>query len=201
MLWAEAAGAGAQEGGVGEALTHEVGNTLQIPAGVDGAEAAEVEEEGKAFHPCQPFGPFVHVLRELRETHPQTAVSVQPAGTQPVAPPIGLVVEDGVVFMVAHDGEGVAAFDHGADEVEDLPDLGAAVDVVAKENDAATLGVMKTQPVRVVTEVEKQVEEFIVVAVDIADKVKRDGMNRFHDDSLSLTEPSLLVFEMQYNLL
>ena len=190
-----------EEGGVGEALTHEAWDTLQIPAGVDGAETTEVEEEGEAFHPFQPFGPFVHVLRELRETHTQTAVAVQPAGTQPVAPPIGFVVEDGVVFMVAHDGEGVAAFDHGADEVEDLPDFGAAVDVVAKENDATAFGVIETQPVRVVTEVEKQVDEFVVVAVDVADEVKRDGMSRFHDDSLSLAEPSLLVLEMQYNLL
>ncbi len=51
MLGAQLACAGVEEGGIGKALTDEAGNTLQIPAGVDGAKTAEVEEEGEVFHP------------------------------------------------------------------------------------------------------------------------------------------------------
>jgi hypothetical protein len=81
MLWAEAASAGVKEFGVGEALTHEAWNTLQIPAGVDGAETTEVQEEWEAFHPFQPFGPFVQMVSKLGETDTQTAVAIQPSGT------------------------------------------------------------------------------------------------------------------------
>ncbi len=67
MLGAQSACAGVEEGGIGKALTNETGNSLQIPAGVDGAKVSEIEEEGEVLHPFQPFGPFVHVMRELIE--------------------------------------------------------------------------------------------------------------------------------------
>ncbi len=131
MLGAHALGTGVEKSRVGEALADETGNAFEVPAGVHGAEGAEVEEEGEVFHPVQPVGPFAHVLRELIEADAEAAVAVQSAWAEPVAVAIRSVVEDGVVFVIAHDGEGVAAFDHGAHKVEDLADGGTAVNVVA----------------------------------------------------------------------
>jgi hypothetical protein len=44
-------------------------------------------------------------------------------------------------LVVAGDAQGGAAGDHVHDEVEDLGDLGAAVDEVAEEDDAAVVRV------------------------------------------------------------
>ncbi len=80
--------------------------------------------------------------------------------------------EDGVVFVVAHDGVGVTAFDHGAHEEEDLADGRASVDVVAKEDDLAAFGVAKVATVGLVAEMVEEGEKLGVLAVDIADEIK-----------------------------
>ncbi len=99
--------------------------------------------------------------------------------------------------MVAHDGEGVAAFDHGADEVEDLSDLGAAVDVVAKEDDFSAVRMAETVAVPLIAEVLEEGEKLVVLAVDVADEVERGDVKGFHDASPSVSESTLLVLEMQ----
>ena len=172
MFGAHALGTGVEEGGVGKALTKQSGDALDVPAGVHGAEGAEVEEHGEAFHPLQPVDPFVHAAGELLEADAKAAVAVQSAGAEPVAVAIRSVVEDGVVFVIAHDGVGVAAFDHGAHEVEDFTDLGAAVDVVAQEDDFPAVRMAKAAAVGLVAEMVEEGEKLGVLAVDIANEIK-----------------------------
>ena len=74
--------------------------------------------------------------------------------------------------MVAHDGVGVAAFDHGAHEVEDFADLGAAVDVVAQEDDFPAVRMTKAAAVGLVAEMVEEGEKLGVLAVDIANEIK-----------------------------
>jgi hypothetical protein len=80
-------------------------------------------------------------------------------------------------LVVAGDAEGEAAGDHVHDEVQDLGDLGAAVDEVAEEDDAAAGGVGDGKVTVVVAsdevaELAEQVDELVEAAVDVADDVE-----------------------------
>lgn len=109
---------------------------------------------------------------ELSQAFAQTAIAVKPAGAEPVAAAIWLVIEDGVVFVITHYRKRIAGVDHSADEVKNQPDLGTAINVVAKEDDLAAFGVAVTSAMGRIAEVVKQKGELVVVTVYVADEIK-----------------------------
>ncbi len=198
MLWSHGTATGAKEIGVPEALANEAGDALDVPTGVNGTEGTEVEEHREEFHPLQPVCPFVHAASKLIEggsVGPNIAGAVL---LEETALTIRFGEEDGVVFVVAHNGEGIAAFDHGAHKVEDFPYLGATVDVVAQEEDFAALWVSETVALGLVAEMVEEGEKLGVLTVNVADQVVRLVFDGIHDVPRSLFEMSLPHWKMQY---
>lgn len=75
-----------------------------------------------------------------------------------------------VVFVIAHDREGVIGFDHRTDDFEDFPDRRASVDKIADEDGLPVrMSVSPTMPT--VSHVGKQGSKFRSMAVNIANDV------------------------------
>ncbi len=83
---------------------------------------------------------------------------------------IGSVKSECVKFVVAHDCKGGAGIDHGPDDLERFPDLGAAVNEVAEENSLA-LGVLVDALVLGIAQLPEEPLEGVSVAVYVADEV------------------------------
>jgi hypothetical protein len=104
---------------------------IRVPAGVDGAQAAEVEEEGKTLQPRHPhpvpLAGRILVIRKVVEralVHRLVLVAVV---EEPFLLPARGVVAHGVEFVVTHQHPGAAAVVHALSGVEGGMDA-AAVD-------------------------------------------------------------------------
>ncbi len=75
-----------------------------------------------------------------------------------------------IEFVVAHDCQGGASIHHGPDDLEGFPDLGAAVDEVAKK-DGLAFGVPVDAIVLGIAQLPEELLESISVAVDVTDEV------------------------------
>ena len=78
------------------------------------------------------------------------------------------VVEDGVVFVIAHDGVRIARIDHAPDDLEHSPDGRSPVNVIAKKDDLPSLRVVPSAPGFGVAELEEEGFEGSGMAVDVS---------------------------------
>ena len=87
--------------------------------------------------------------------------------------PVGAcgMIPDGVDFMIAENGVGVAAFHHVADGVQNLANVGAAIDVVTEEHSLPPLGVGVAAGSQLVAELVEESPEIQGTAVDVSDDV------------------------------
>ena len=80
------------------------------------------------------------------------------------------VKSEGIEFVVAHDRQSRPRVDHGPDDLQRLPYLGAAVDEVAKE-DGLAFGMPVDAVVLGIAEFGQELLQGVSVAVDVADEV------------------------------
>lgn len=77
---------------------------------------------------------------------------------------------ESIEFVVAHDGQSRPGVNHGADYLQRLPDIGAAVDKVTKE-DGLAFGMPVDALVFGVAELGEELLQGVSVAVNVADPV------------------------------
>ncbi|MNZ93638.1 hypothetical protein D3C78_1127140 [compost metagenome] len=108
----------------------------RVPAGMHQAEPPGVDEQRHVVEPLQKIVPVTGVVGELGQ-----GLVDQAGMARRVLAHVGLAAAgqrrgypaQGVVFVVAHDTEGLAGLDHVVDDVQRLADTRAAVDDVAEE--------------------------------------------------------------------
>ena len=142
-----------------------------VPVRVDRAQAAQIQPQRESGEPPKVVFPFVLESPELGQSRGVLFDILRHPGTQPVAICSALMVEQRIVFMVAHDGLGVVVLDHVPHNLEDARDPRAAVDEVAEEQSLPPLGVVPDSLGLLVAELAEQCFERIRVAVDVADDV------------------------------
>lgn len=160
-------------------------DVLSVPAGMDHAHIAKVEEQGKGQEPCHhlvgPGTPNRELVDEglmlgdvLGHMRPHVVVGH-------VQPVLALAVEmQGIQFVIAHDGHGIAVLHHGAHQFDDLSVAGTGVDEVTEEGSQSAIGMLPTATGRVVAESVQRGFQPIDVGVDVwNDVVLRYGQISF----------------------
>ena len=141
----------------------------RVPGRVDGSRMLRFEPEREIAHPSDP-------LFAVRSERVEGGRDQSPAdGRVPTTGflgPVGSRGEpgDGVVFMVAHQGDRVSRIDHAADDLERFTDVGTAVDVVP-EKDHASFRMAWCAGCSPVPEAVQEVAEPRCVPVDVPDEV------------------------------
>ena len=82
------------------------------------------------------------------------------------------VIPDGVDFMIAENGVGVAAFHHVANGVQNLANVRATINVVTEEHSLAPLGVAIAAGSQLIAELVEESPEIQGTAVDVSDDVE-----------------------------
>jgi hypothetical protein len=114
---------------------------------------------------------------QLIEGRPMLLLVLRDAATKMFAGriPIRRVVGQGVEFVIPHDGQGVTAFNHRADDFKHSPNLWSPVDEVAEEDHPVVGTPVRTMSVLVAEEFE-ELHKFISVAVNVADQVVHESL-------------------------
>lgn len=168
----------------------------RVPAGVHQTEAPCIDEQRQLVEPVDEIVPIAGVLGKLGQGFVD-----QPGMPRCVFADIGLAAArqrrgdpaQGIVFVVAHDAERLAGFDHVVDDVQRLTNAWPAVDDVAKEQ-RLTSRVAPHASHPLVSEGVEQAFKGQCTAVHVADDVKTSRRIE-HQSSLlprRLPQPSLV---------
>lgn len=160
-------------------------DVICIPAGMDHAHIAKVEEQGKGQKPRHHFGGSGTPNRKFVDEGPMLVDVLghmrSHVAVGHVQPVLALAVEmQGIQFVIAHDGHGIAVLHHGAHQFDDLSVAGTGVDEVTEEGRQPAIGMLPTATGRVVAESVQRGFQPIDVGVDVGnDVVSRYGQISF----------------------
>ncbi|MNQ92916.1 hypothetical protein D3C85_1083560 [compost metagenome] len=133
------------------------GNHFAVPAGMDHAEMAAVEEQRQFIEPAEEVAPVGRVVLELFQgflDQPGMARRVLTDEVVAAARWRRGAPAEGVELVVAHDAAGLPGLDHGVHQVQRLADARAAVDDVAEEQRHALRVLPDVAPLAVTQAVE-----------------------------------------------